>query len=132
MTPGQTPARGRRPLLTRGVDDGPARVLRIDPGDGAKGVLRDTFVVVRLSHPADARTLSASSLRISDDCGAVPGRGELDPGQTVLIWRAERLLAPAVEHRIVVDGLHDPSGRPFAGCTTRFEPCWLTSGDLAI
>lgn len=117
--------------LVRRADDGPARVLRIDPGDGATGVLRDAIVVACLSHPADAGSVSDETLRVRDARGVVPGSVRLDPAGLALVWQPKRPLTPGEPHCAEARGMRDRCGRPFAPCSTRFTPCALTAEDLA-
>ena len=124
--------RGSRSLVSRGADEGPARVLRVDPRDGARGVLRDTLIVLRLSHPADPASVTQASFSVADAQGVVPGGAVLDPAGLVLIWRGDRLLVPDVAHLALAHGLRDRRGRPFDAHASRFVPCPLTTRDLAL
>lgn len=111
-------------------DDGPVRVERIDPRDGAGGVFRDAPVIARLSHPADPLTLSAESFRVRDDAGAVPGSARLSPDGRVLIWQAQRLLQPDVLHFVTTAGLRGRGGTEVRPHVSRFCTCDLVRDDL--
>ena len=113
----------------RPPDSGPTRITRIDPADGADGVFRDACVMVRLSAPADPTTLSLSTFRVEDRDGAVPARLRLSPDRLVLIWMAERLLAPDVAHIVHSDGLRDARGQAVTPHRSRFISCDLISTD---
>lgn len=109
---------------------GDVLVVRVDPADGAAGVFRDAAVVVRLSSPAQPRSVTADALKVVDATGRVPGTLRLSPDRRVVIWRAERLLAPDSVHFVVVSGLRDARGREVAPHLSRFLACRLVSGDL--
>jgi hypothetical protein len=113
-----------------GRGDDPTRVVRVDPADGLTCVFRDTPVLARLSRAADALSLSASTFRIEDPDGPVSAHVRLSPDRCVVIWRAERLLEPGVEHRVVLDGLLDQRGRPVTPYCSRFVPCTLVRAEL--
>jgi len=111
--------------------DGPAWVTRVDPGDGATGVFRDTPVLARLSHPADVATVHSGSFRVEESGGGpVPGELIVSPDGQLLIWTAARLLAPGVEHLVTAHGLRDHRGREIEPHHSRFVPCALARGDL--
>jgi len=109
--------------------EGPAWVMRVDPGDGATGVFRDAPVLACLSHPADAATVHG--FRVEETGGAaVPGEVLLSPDRRLLIWTASRLLAPGVEHLVTASGLRDHRGREVAPHRSRFVPCALARSDV--
>jgi hypothetical protein len=111
--------------------EGPAWVTRVDPGDGATGVFRDSPVLARLSHPADAATVHARSFRVEESGGGeVPGELLLSPDGQLLIWTAARPLAPGIEHLVTADGLKDHRGRRIETHRSRFVPCALARSDL--
>jgi hypothetical protein len=110
--------------------DDPVRVLHVDPLDGATGVFRDALVVAALSHPVLAGSIITAVFEVEDAEGSVPGRATLSPDGRCLVWRAERLLAPGVAHRVTVAGLQDARGRTMAPHRSRFVPCDLTYGDV--
>jgi len=110
--------------------NGPLRVVRVDPGDGATGVFRDVPVVLRLSHPADVQTLSLETLRVEDEEGPVPGRPRVSPDGYVVIWSPDRLLAPGVRHRVWVAGLRDARGRELEPHESGFVPGELAWNDV--
>ena len=116
-----------RRTLRRALDEGPTRVARIDPGNGAHGVFRDACVLAQFSAPTDPGSLSAQTFRIEDREGVVPARLRLSPDRVVLIWTAERLLAPDVEHVIHVSGVRDMLGQAVEPHESRFVPCDLVS-----
>lgn len=118
-----------RASLCGGADD-PARVLHLDPTDGATGVFRDALVVAALSHAVEAASVTGEVFAVEDEEGAVPGRAALSPDGRCLIWRAARLLAPGVAHRVTVAGLKDVRGRTMAPHRSRFVPCDLTYRDV--
>jgi hypothetical protein len=105
-------------------------VMRTSPEDGAVFVLRDTPVLVRLSHPVDPATLSPATLRVIDACGAVPAEIASTADGLLVIWRARRLLVPGVEHVLTMSGLRDRQGREVSAHWSRFVPCGLARDDL--
>ncbi len=117
---------GHGPAL---VYEDSAYIERIDPEDGACAVFRDACVLARFTSPADPASLSSSTFRIEDDQGPVPARLHLSPDGRVLVWSAERLLVPGVEHMIHASGLRDLGGRPVAPHRSCFVPCDLKSTD---
>lgn len=120
-----------RPGL-RGEAEESGSVARVDPGDGAVGVFRDSPVLVCLSHPVDARTVSPRTVRVEDPRGPLPGSLALSPDRRVVVWRGECHFAPGVVHFIVVRGLCDARGGEVAPFTSRFVPCHVISEDLGL
>lgn len=110
--------------------DRPARVVRIDPADGATGVFLDDPVVATLSHPADVASATADTVRVRDDTGDVPGRLRFSPDARVMVWTPQRPLRPGVQHTITIDGLRDLRGREMAPHASRFVPCPFTARDV--
>ena len=107
------------------------RVLRIDPGEGARGVFRDTPIVALLSHAAARHSLEAHVFVVTDRGSRVPGRVVLSPDGRVLVWQADRLLKAGEWHEARCAGLRDLRGREIAGLSSRFVPCDITWSDLA-
>jgi hypothetical protein len=116
-----------RRTLRRALDEGPTRVARVDPCDGACGVFRDASVLAQFTSPADPDTLSSETFRIEDHDGVVPARLRLSPDRVVLIWTAERLLKPGVEHVVHVRGVRDTLGQVIEPHESRFFPCDFVS-----
>jgi len=108
----------------------PMRVLRVEPRDGATGVLRDTPIVASLSHALQPSSLTTEAVAVEDEAGPVPGRSALSADGRCVIWRAERLLVPGAAHRVTVAGLRDLRGRTIAPHRSAFVPCDLTLRDL--
>jgi hypothetical protein len=106
-------------------------VVRIDPHDGARMVLRDTPVLIRLSRPADVRSVSDRSVRVLDHAGPVPARLSVSADGCVVIWHPERLLVPGVEHVILSAGLRDCRGMAVAPTRASFVPCGLSRPEIA-
>lgn len=112
-------------------DDGEPLVVRVDPADGASGVFRDTPVIVSLSQPADAATVSRDTFRVeASGRTEVEGGIRLSPDGAVLIWTAARLLAPGVVHFVAVRGVRDRRGVPVKAHVSRFVPCDIALSDL--
>lgn len=109
---------------------GPALVLRVDPEDGAAGVLRDSPVLLRLSRPVDPGCLSPLALEVRDGRGSVPSRLGLSPDRRVLIWRPARRLAARAEHLVIASGLRDETGGTLAPHFSRFVTGGLGGDDL--
>jgi hypothetical protein len=105
--------------------DEPARVLRVDPRDGAMGVFRDSPVIVRLSGPVDPFSISADTFHVEGPRGAVAGRVGLSPDALCLIWSGDERFATDALHFVVVRGLVDQRGRPVAPHVSRFVSCDL-------
>ena len=122
--------RGHHAAALDALAQGPAWVTKVDPGDGATGVFRDTPVLARLSHPADAASVTGSFRVEERGGGEVPGAVLLSPDGRLLIWTAARLLAPGVEHLVTADGLKDHRGRQVAPHRSRFVPCALARDDV--
>jgi len=109
--------------------DRPARVLRIDPADGATGVFLDDPVVASLSHPADVASATAETFRVADVAGDVPGHLRFSPDARVLVWTPQRPLRPGLEHTVTIAGLLDLRGSEMASHASRFVPCRFTARD---
>ena len=110
--------------------DALARVLRIDPGDNATGVFRDTPVVATLSHVADRSSVSDEVLVVTQGGEVVRGRVALSPDGRVLVWRGEKLLCPGALHHVSCSGVRDLRGRPVLSRESRFLPCDVTWEEL--
>jgi hypothetical protein len=108
----------------------PAHVVRIEPPDGARGVLRDDPVVAFLSHPVDAASLTPQTFRVAGPAGPAAGKLRVSPDGRVVVWLPERLLDPNGEHEIRVAGLRDARGHDVEPYTSRFVPCRLTASDV--
>jgi hypothetical protein len=105
-------------------------VVRVEPPDGASGILRDAPVLARVSHRLDSRTLSADSVRIVGHAGPVSMRLELSRDGFVLICRPDLPLEGGVEHRLEIVGLRDARGREVMAHESRFVPGGLGLHDL--
>jgi hypothetical protein len=112
-------------------EDEPARILRVEPADGATGVLRDSPVVVRLSHPADPLSVNAATLRVEDPCGPVAARPFVSPDGLVVLCIPDRPLLAGVPHAIVARGLRDRKNREVAPHESRFVPADLCLSELS-
>jgi hypothetical protein len=110
--------------------DRPARVVWIDPADGATGVFLDDPVVACLSHAADVASATAETFRVADDAGDVPGHLRFGPDRRVLVWTPQRPLRPGVEHTVAITGLRDLRGREMAPHASRFAPCRFSARDV--
>ena len=115
--------------------DGPpgdrrAGVVRIDPNDGATGVFRDDPVVVVLSHPADAASVTEEAFQVADDEGGVAGILRVSPEARVLVWTPRAPLRAEAEHVVSIAGLRDLRGREMAPHKSRFRPCRFTARDV--
>ena len=105
-------------------------VVRVEPPDGASGILRDAPVLARISHRLDTRTLSAESVRIVGPSGPISMRIELSRDGFVLICRPDRPLEAGAEHRVLILGLRDARGREVMPHESRFVPGGLGLHDL--
>lgn len=108
-----------------------ARVVHIEPPDGARGVFRDTPVVASLSRPADAATISLETFVVLDDDGPVPGSVWTSLDGRVAVWTPARLLTAGMLHRVRVGPLRDAQGRALRLHESTFVPGHLALGDLA-
>ena len=97
-------------------------VERVEPPDGARGVLRGDPVLVRFSAPVDVDRLHEATLEILEAAGPVPSRVQTLDGGRVLVWWPGRLLRPGQEHRLVARGLRDRKGREAPPLASRFTP----------
>jgi hypothetical protein len=111
-------------------DAGVAFVAHVEPVDGAAGVFRDAVVLARVSHPVDPGSLSQTTFQVWSANGLVPSHVELSSDRCVLIWRADRLLDPGLEHEVVAEGLRDQRGMPVAPHRSCFVPGTLAFSDL--
>jgi len=108
----------------------PFRVERVEPPDGARGVLRGDPVLVRFSAPVDAERLHEATLEIRGPDGPVPARIQILDRGRVVVWWPRRLLSPHKEHCVVAQGLKDRQGREAPPLTSRFTPGPLHAGEL--
>lgn len=109
---------------------GPARVVRVEPPDGAIGVLRDDPVVVIVSHALDPASLSDDSFQVRGPAGPVPGQLRLSPDARVLVWTPGRLLDANGGHEVRVSGLRDVRGLDVEPHLSQFVPCRLSASDV--
>jgi hypothetical protein len=126
---GRGTSRGRHDLPE---EDTPARVVRVEPADGATGVLRDSPVVVRLSHPADPLSVNSATLRVEDPCGPVAARPFVSPDGLVVLCIPDRPLIAGVPHAVVARGLRDRKNREVAPHESRFVPAELCLSELSV
>lgn len=110
--------------------DGPGRVVRIDPEDGATGVFTDDPIVVTLSLPADLTTLTAETFRVTGEDGEVKGQRRASPDARVLIWTPDDFLTEGATHHVRIAGLRDLRGREMAEHQSTFVPCRFSALDL--
>jgi hypothetical protein len=110
--------------------DRPARVVRIDPADGATRVFLDDPVVATLSHPTDVASATAETVRVTDDTGQVPGRLRFSPDARVMVWTPQRRLRSGVPHTVAIAGLRDLRGREMAPHASGFVPCPFAARDV--
>jgi hypothetical protein len=122
-----------RTYALRGAAHEPQRawVVRVEPSDGARFVLRDTPVLLRLSHAADPTSVTLAAVRVLDLEGAVPARVRSSADGRVVIWEPERLLVPGIVHWVRMEGLRDAQGREIEGLSSRFTPCGFSRADLS-
>jgi hypothetical protein len=111
--------------------DAPCWVVHVEPAPGERLVLRDTPVLLRLSRPADAASVSPDTVRVVDPAGPVPCDVKLSGDGQVVIWRARRPLLAGVPHVVRATGLRDGRGRPVEEHESAFVPCGLGREDLA-
>jgi hypothetical protein len=107
-----------------------AFVVRVEPPDGASGVLRDAPVLARVSHRLDPRSVAPHTVTLWSDTGAVPMRLEVSRDRHVLIGRPEQPLEGGVEHCLELCGLRDERGREVMAHASRFVPGGLGLHDL--
>ena len=108
----------------------PFHIERVDPPDGARGVLRDDPVLVRLSAPLHADGLAAVTLEVRHGDLPVPARLELLDRGRVLVWWPRDPLQGGQEHCLVVRGLRDRLGREAPEVASRFTPGALSGDDI--
>jgi hypothetical protein len=108
-----------------------ARVLRVDPPDGARGVFRDAPVVACLSRPADTRTVSPETFVVMDEAGAVPGGVWTSLDGRIVVWTPGRLLSAGKLHCVRLAGLRDVHGRDMRVHESAFVPGDLSLNDLS-
>lgn len=109
----------------------PARVLRVEPVDGATGVLRDAAVLLKLSAPVDESSLALGAVTVRDDQGAVPGHLLVSGEGDLLVWQPQRRLSPEALHFVLARGLRDAHGRELPEHCSRFVAGPLALADLA-
>jgi hypothetical protein len=111
--------------------DGPGAVVRVDPPDGAVGVLADSPVVARLSHPVHADRVAAGAFEVWSQGQAVPGTLRCSPAGHLLIWSPASALDPGQTHEVRIHGLQDVRGREVTPHVSTFTPCDLISPELS-
>ena len=112
-------------------EDEEARIVHIEPPDGARGVFRDTPVVASFSRPADAGTITLETFVVLDDDGPVPGSVWTSLDGRVAVWTPSRLLTAGMLHRARVGPLRDAQRRAVRLHESTFVPGHLALGDLA-
>ena len=108
----------------------PFRVERVDPPDGATGVLRDDPVLVRLSAPVDADRLGEATVEVREGDGTVPAQVQTLDGGRVLVWWPGRRLRAGRVHCLVASGLRDRRGREAPALMSRFTPGALDGEEI--
>lgn len=107
-----------------------ARLLAVDPADGALGVLRDGAVVLRFSRALDPRSVTTGTIRLLADAGAVPAFLSLSPDRRLVVCAPQRALAPEAMHFVVAEGVRDAEGRELPRHLSRFRTGPVAIGDL--
>jgi hypothetical protein len=108
----------------------PFHVERVEPPDGATGVLQDDPVLVRLSAPVNPDRLAEATLEVREADGPVPSRVQtLDGGRVLVCWPRRRL-RPGREHLLVARGLRDRRGREAPALASRFTPGPLSGEEI--
>lgn len=113
------------------AEDCPARVLRVEPGDGTTGVLRDSAVVLKLSCPVDESSLGQDVVTVCDSDGPVAGRLLASGEGDLLVWQPRRPMRPDVLHFVLARGLRVCLGRELPEYCSRFVPGPLALADFA-
>lgn len=108
----------------------PFHIERVEPPDGARGVLRDDPVFLRLSAPLHADGLVSATLEVWEGERTLPARLEILDGRRVVVWWPQTLLRGGCEHRVVVRGLRDRLGREAPPHASRFTPGALSGDDI--
>jgi hypothetical protein len=108
-----------------------ARVVHIEPPDGARGVFCDTPVVASFSRPADSGTVCVDTFVVLDDAGPVPGHVWTSVDGRLAVWTPARLLTAGMLHRVRVGPVRDAQGRALRLHESTFVPGHLALGDLA-
>ena len=127
----RVPAPNQQRLGSAG-GDGPTRLVRIDPFDGALGVLRDTPILARFSRAVSEWSLEPGVFRVAADRNEVRGTLRLSPDGRVLIWRAERPLAPDTVHSVEVQDLRDQRGEPVEVFSSAFATGALILSEVLV
>lgn len=110
--------------------DVPFQVVRVEPPDGARGVLRDDPIVLLLSGPLDAERLPEATLEVREADAAVPVQIEsLQGGRALVLWPALPL-GPGREHQLRARGLMDARGREAPPVESGFTTGALAGQDL--
>lgn len=109
----------------------PFRVRRVEPPDGAHGVLRDDPVLLLLTGYLDPDRLHEAEVALWEEGGAVPSRMEPLDGGRVLVLRPRRPLRPGRLHRLRVEGLRDRQGREAPRVDSGFTTGPLAGAELA-
>jgi len=108
-----------------------ARVVHIEPPDGARGVFRDTPVVASFSRPVDPATITLDTFVVLDDDGPVAGSVWTSLDGRVVVWTPARRLTAGMLHRVRLGPLRDVPGRAIRLHESTFVPGHLALGDLA-
>jgi hypothetical protein len=121
-----------RPRLAARADgSGPTRIDRIDPMDGAQGVLRDTPILVRFSRAIDTAAMPPDALRVEFGGHVVPGHLTLSPDGLVAIWQPERSMVAGSDHHVLAIGFLDRRGQRVVDHSSGFTTGSLTRDDLS-
>jgi hypothetical protein len=116
-------------VRTRPVE--PFRVRRVEPPDGARGVLRDDPVLLLLTSPLDPDRLHEATVAMWEEEGPVPSRLQPLDGGRVLVLRPRRPLRAGCVHRLRIEGLRDRKGREAPRVDSRFTTGSLAGAELA-
>ena len=104
----------------------PFRVLRVEPPDGARGVLRDDPVLLLLTGPLDSDRLHEATVAMWEEEEPVSSHLEALDGGRVLLVRPRHHLRAGRLHRLRIEGLRDRKGREAPPVDSHF-----TTGPLA-
>ena len=96
----------------------PPTVALTSPANAAVGIPENNPIVITLSEPLKAKSITANSVVVYQGllAGApvISGRIRLSSDGTQLIFTANDLLADYTDYKVVVDGIRDRAGNPIA------------------
>lgn len=105
-------------------------LLKVTPRDLETDVPRDASILVTAPRPVDQG--STRGLRVTAEGQDVDGVLDISSDGRILMWRPARELEAHARHLVMINGVRDEKGAPFAPHASSFVTGVFTYDDLML